>query len=132
MPNNEIGLRIKQLRKEREYTLQEVADRLHVSKPTAQRYESGVIKIPIEKVVSLAKMFNVSVSYIMGWKTETIASGTINTKVDTSDKPGGPSLKTEEVALLAAFERLNAEGKEKLFDYIYDLVEIPKYAKIID
>ena len=68
----------------------------------------------------------------MGWKTETIASGTINTKVDTSDKPGGPSLKTEEVALLAAFERLNAEGKEKLFDYIYDLVEIPKYAKIID
>ena len=49
-------------------TLEEVAKKLGVSKPTIQRYESGVItNIPYKKVEGLSKIFNVSPSELMGW-----------------------------------------------------------------
>lgn len=49
-------------------TLEEVANKLGISKTTLQRYESGVItNIPSEKVEKLSKVFNVTPSELMGW-----------------------------------------------------------------
>ena len=64
--------RIKMLRKERGITLAEVADRLHVTEATAQRYESGNIKnIPYDHICTYAEILNCSPSYIMGWEKVT-------------------------------------------------------------
>lgn len=125
--SKEIGATIKRLRKEAGLTLEELGKRIDVSRATAQRYESGGISaIPYENIEKMAKVFNVSPGYIMGWKVTTGGTGTITGVVDISDRP---YLKVQEVALLAVFEKLNDEGKEKLLNYGYDLVEMSKYTR---
>lgn len=60
---------IKQRRLELNLTLEEVANYLKVSKPTIQRYESGVIdNIPFGKVEQLAEILQVTPSWLMGWE----------------------------------------------------------------
>jgi transcriptional regulator with XRE-family HTH domain len=49
-------------------TLEEVATRLGISKPTLQRYESGVISnIPHDKIEAMATIFGITPSQLMGW-----------------------------------------------------------------
>ena len=60
--------RIKELRKQQNLTLAELAKRIGVSESTMQRYESSKIsKIKYETMESLANIFNVSPEYLMGW-----------------------------------------------------------------
>ena len=66
-----MGLKenIKKFRIERNLTLEEVANKLGVSKPTVQRYESGVISnIPPDKIEHIAEIFNITPAQLMGWK----------------------------------------------------------------
>lgn len=59
---------IKYFREQCGFTLDEVSQKLGVSKPTLQRYESGVISnIPSDKVEKLAKIFEITPSRLMGW-----------------------------------------------------------------
>lgn len=65
--NEEIGLRIKSQREEKEMTLQDIADKVGVAKSTIQRYESGTInniKIPV--VYAIAKSLGVNPSWLVG------------------------------------------------------------------
>ena len=64
----EIGERIKQLRKENDMTLEEVATRIGVSRATVLKYETGSItNIPTERIHQLANLFKVTRPYLMGW-----------------------------------------------------------------
>ena len=59
---------IKKLREEHNLTLEEVGKRIGTTKQTIKRYESGEISaIPYDRIVELAKCFNVSPSCLMGW-----------------------------------------------------------------
>ena len=52
-------------------TLEDVANKLGVSSPTVQRYESGAISnIPPEKVEKLSEIFSISPSMLMGWNDD--------------------------------------------------------------
>lgn len=65
-----MGLKenIKFFRQRCNLTLEEVSQKLEVSKPTLQRYESGVISnIPSDKVERLAEIFGITPSELMGW-----------------------------------------------------------------
>lgn len=125
--SKEIGATIKRLRKEAGLTLEELGKRINVSRATAQRYESGGISaIPYENIEKMAKVFNVSPGYIMGWKVKTLYDGPISGKVDISDRP---YLDIQEAALLAEFHKLNEDGKLKVFEYIGDLAEMEKYTR---
>lgn len=63
--------RIKELRKAKDITLLEIANRLGVSEATVQRYESGKIKkLKYETMSALANMLDVSPEYLMGWADE--------------------------------------------------------------
>ena len=63
-----IGERIKQLREANSLTQEELAKRLETSKQTIYKYENQVItNIPSDKIELLAKIFNVSPIYLMGW-----------------------------------------------------------------
>lgn len=60
---------IKIRRLELNLTLEEVSNELGVSKPTLQRYESGVISnIPFDKAEKLAQILETTPSYLMGWE----------------------------------------------------------------
>lgn len=62
---------IKRLREEQNLTLEEVGKRTGTTKQTIKRYESGEISaIPYDRIISLAKCFKVTPSYLMGWEDE--------------------------------------------------------------
>lgn len=61
--------RIKKCRQGCGMTLLEVANALGVREATAQRYESGEIKnLKHETVLEMAKIFNCTPAYLMGWE----------------------------------------------------------------
>jgi transcriptional regulator with XRE-family HTH domain len=65
-----LGLKenINKFRISNNMTLEDVSNKLGISKTTLQRYESGVItNIPSEKVEKLSKVFKVTPSELMGW-----------------------------------------------------------------
>ena len=68
----EIANRLKELRNKNNLTLQEVANIMKVvGKVTIQKYENGDISnIPVDNIESLAKIYNVTPAYIMGWDIE--------------------------------------------------------------
>lgn len=66
-----MGLKenIKRRRLELDLSLADVAKLLSISKPTLQRYESGVISnIPYDKIERLAEILNTSPIVLMGWE----------------------------------------------------------------
>ena len=63
-----IGERIKFLREKNNMTLEYVAKHLNIGRSTVFKYESGeVTNIPSDKIEILARLFNVSPAYLMGW-----------------------------------------------------------------
>jgi len=59
---------IKTRRLELNLTLEEVSNKLGISKPTLQRYESGVISnVPFEKVEKLSAILDTTPTYLMEW-----------------------------------------------------------------
>lgn len=64
-----LSVRIKELRKQKKLTQEEIATRLGVGRTTYLGYENGKIGIPAKRLEELADMFGVSIDYISG-KTE--------------------------------------------------------------
>jgi transcriptional regulator with XRE-family HTH domain len=58
--------RIRAIREDRDLTQQRVADLLGVGQRTYADYESGKTRIPVERLLVLAKYYNVSMDYITG------------------------------------------------------------------
>lgn len=74
-----LNERLKKARIKSDLTLLKVAEKLNVSEATVQRYESGNIKnIKYETILSLAKLYDVSPNYLMGWEDEEPAETEIN------------------------------------------------------
>lgn len=66
-----INDRIKQLRKQKNITLKELAEHLGIKEATMQRYESGNIKsIPYDNIVLIAEYLGCQPQYLMGWSDE--------------------------------------------------------------
>ena len=58
--------RIRALREDRDLTQSFIADILHVGQKTYSDYELGRTRIPLERLICLAKYYNVSMDYICG------------------------------------------------------------------
>lgn len=112
---------IKRLRIERGLTQEEVGDRIGTSKQTLYKYETGIItNIPSDKIEALSNLFDVSPAVIMGWEEPSTATATPSPQ---NTRP----LSTYEKQILEPFNKLNDEGKDKVIDYTYDLLESDKY-----
>ena len=61
-------MRLKELRKQNHYTLQNVADAVDVSNGTVANYENGKREPNIATLIKLADYFDVSVDYLIGHK----------------------------------------------------------------
>lgn len=68
---NTIGYRIRDLRKQKGYNQQELADILGKSLRTIQKYENGEIEISVSMINELAKVLDTTSMYLLGYKTET-------------------------------------------------------------
>lgn len=113
-----MGLKenIKSKRLELGLTLEEVANKIGVKKPTLQRYESGVISnIPSDKIEALAEVFDISPGYLMGWENKKEIKQTEDT------------ISIEERKLLKNFNKLNKTGKDEAIKRVEELTCINKY-----
>ena len=61
--------RIKELRKEKKLTQQDVADAMGISRRGFQKWENGESQIKPDKAQQLADFFGVSVGYLLGYAT---------------------------------------------------------------
>lgn len=61
-----FAIRLKELRLSRRWTQAQLGEYLHVNKTTICNYEKGKIIPPTEKVVEVAKVFNVTIQYLLG------------------------------------------------------------------
>ena len=66
MIDNILGLRIRQLRKEKGLSQLELAGQLNISNTTLSQYESGK-RIPGDEIkIKIAGFFNVTIDYLLG------------------------------------------------------------------
>ncbi len=61
-----FGKRLRNVRLYNKYTQQNMADLLHMTLGAYQKYEQGNTKPPLETLVLLADIFNISVDYLLG------------------------------------------------------------------
>ena len=74
--------RLKELWKEKKLTQKELAKKTDIPYRTLQRWENGETDIKSEKANELAKLFNVSVSYLLGYSDKEERSSSIELKND--------------------------------------------------
>lgn len=69
MAGNEFGEMLKELRKKRGMTLEEVGNAVGVSKSTVRKWEAGgIANLRRDKIVPLAKALGTTPQYLMGWE----------------------------------------------------------------
>lgn len=90
-------------------TQNELAVHLGISQQEISRYERGEIKAPINYIVDVAEICNVSVDYILGISR------------NKSDK-----LSDEEFKLLEVFKKLSLENRVKVIERCETLLEFQK------
>ena len=61
--------KIKQLRKEKKLTQEELAEKIGISKRTLANWEDGVSSIKENKLKILCEIFNVDAPYLLGYNT---------------------------------------------------------------
>lgn len=58
--------RVKALREDNDKNQTQIAKVLHVAQTTYSDYEKGKVRIPVESLIELAKLYNVDMNYITG------------------------------------------------------------------
>lgn len=62
--------RLKDLRVDNDYFQKDIAKLLNISQQYYSKYELGHYTIPLEYIIKLAKLYNVSIDYIVGLTDE--------------------------------------------------------------
>ncbi|MCI9359153.1 MAG: helix-turn-helix transcriptional regulator [Lachnospiraceae bacterium] len=58
--------RVKALREDNDKNQTQIAKVLHVAQTTYSDYEKGKVRMPVESLIELAKLYNVDMNYITG------------------------------------------------------------------
>ena len=114
-----IGEKLKALRKERKLTLEDVSRSLDISRANINKYENGnITNIPSDRIEQLAKFYDVSPAYLMGWE-ERHPLPQVNVTVSTD----------EARILSRGIDRLPKEQREKALAMFKVMFE-PQYADL--
>lgn len=63
-----IGAKLKKLREEKGYSLEEAGKAIGLNRQLIYKYETGIVSnIPSDRIEKLATLYGVSPAYIMGW-----------------------------------------------------------------
>lgn len=68
MPN--YTKRIRDLREDKDYTQEQIAKVLHTTQGYYSKYELGKRALPIDHLITLCKLYDVSADYILGFTDE--------------------------------------------------------------
>lgn len=90
--------RIRDLREDNDIKQSTIASELGISQPQYQRYESGTRQIPVDILIRLAAIYDVSIDYLLG--------------LTNVKKAPAPALNADAKKALTYFSRLNQENKD--------------------
>lgn len=118
--------RLRSLRRQNNYSQQELADKIKVSKQTISQYERGIREPDFEYLNALCDIFNVSTDYMLGKANVTMRFLT-ETDLATLSSCDNHALSPDESSLLEDYRQLNSLGKDKAREYVEDLKANNKY-----
>lgn len=113
------GERIKYLRLLNNMSQEELGKRVGVQRAAINKYEKGsVTNIPISTIEKIAKTFDVSPNYIVGWDSVEINPLSAEVKVLQGVKHfyGGDAVEVIEI-----YTQLNPTGKKRVLQHLEDL-----------
>ncbi|MEW4354441.1 helix-turn-helix transcriptional regulator [Streptococcus pneumoniae] len=112
---------IKNLRKNKNMTQQELADFLEIKKRTLQRWEANEVTIKNDKAQQLADYFDVSVAYLLGYEEKVVPlEEFVKNMTNTRDEDGieyGDHQTILETELITNFRQMDIEKQENLVRY---------------
>lgn len=102
--------RLKDLREDKDLRQKDIADIINTSANYYGDYENGKRPLPFDRVVELAKFYNVSLDYIAG---------------RTNDKRGlsRSEMNEQETLLIKKFRSLSENGKGKIIERLEVILE---------
>ena len=101
-----MAKRIKELRKEKGLTLEQVAGVVGVGKSTVRKWETGMIaNMRRDKIASLAKALGTTPEYLMGWE-------------EKEDPPGQPELTEVERLMLELFRKIPEDRQQAALELL--------------
>ena len=116
------GTRIKHLRQLNKMSQEELGKRVGVQRAAINKYEKGsVTNIPIATIEKIAKTFDVSPTYIVGWDDVEANPLSAEVKVLQGVKRfyGG-----EVVEIIETYTNLNSEGKKRVLQHLTDMHQL--------
>lgn len=117
MPMTITAKRLRELREKKQVSQDDVSKFLGVERTTYTSYESGRSR-PVRVLNKLAEYYNVSIDYLLGLADSPLPKEVnINTLSDT------------EKQLIFDFRSLNNKEKEKVIQYVADIIELPTYTE---
>lgn len=127
------GTKIKELRKKRHMTQEELGELLGVKKAAIQKYEKGeIINLKVATIRRLCEIFHVHASELIfpdaGDLDEMYNADKLQFEVkviESIEKLYG----TRAVEIMSTFTTLNDIGQTKVIDFTYDLSLLPKYMR---
>ena len=121
---NYVGIRIKELLQLSEMYQEELGRRVGVQRAAIQKYEKGTVQnVPLPTIEKIARVFDVSPNYLVGWDNSTTNLLSAETK---TLKAVQYFYGKESVELLEVFTTLSKVGKTRVIQYAEDMAEIHK------
>lgn len=125
----EYSERIKNLRKSRHLTQEELAKKLDVTKQTISQYERGVRRPDVPTIDALCDFFNVSSDYLLGRDDVTVRL-VGQDALEVLDYFDMNDMQMEQLRRLAEyFSRLNGIGKTEALTRLQEMTSLEKYTK---
>lgn len=122
-----MGDRMRELRKERGITQEELGHLIGVQKSAIRKYEKGTIKsVKQDAILKMSTFFNVNPCYLMGISGDRHLARTFNddyTERIKAEYGGGV------ITLLNRFSQLNLSGKNTLIERAGELCQLPQYTE---
>lgn len=116
MAGNEFGLLIKELRKKRGMTLEDVGNIVGVSKSTVRKWEAGEIaNLRRDKIIPLANALGTTPQRLMGWDEEEDPHEDLDKYLELLHKD--PRYRT----LLSSSSKLDSDALDNLVQFIEKL-----------
>lgn len=117
-------MRLKEARKASGLTQREVATYVGVNQNTYSYWENGKTKIDSESIAKLAKLFNVSIDYLLdGSPCKTNIENFISEK---------PAVRSDHEKLLGVYDSLDEQSKNQLMSVAYLIMSQSLKAQGID
>lgn len=112
--------RIRELRKERKLTLEELAKAINSNRGSLSRYELGEVELKQDMAKTIADFFGVSIDYLLGY-----AESRTNNMKDKNTFPN-PDIDDFAFALYDETKELTEEQKQDIMDMVKKMKEIMK------